>query len=53
MYILRLSLNIYIYWVPAERMLADCLTKSGANSQMLLSVLQTGRLQGEEKEKKD
>ena len=45
--------DVSVHWVPAERMLADCLTKSGASSQMLLSVLQTGRLQGEEKKKRD
>ena len=31
-------------WVPSERMLADCLTKKGASSNVLRKVLQKGVL---------
>ena len=33
-----------IEWIPKEKQLADCMTKKGANSDTLLNVLTSGRL---------
>ena len=36
--------NVSVYWMRSTDMLADCLTKKGADTRKLLSVIQHGRL---------
>ena len=36
--------NVSVYWMPSTEMLADCLTKKGADTRKLLSVIQHGQL---------
>ena len=36
--------EVYLRWAKAGSMLADCLTKKGANPDPLLEVLRTGKL---------
>ena len=36
--------NVSVYWLRSSEMIADCLTKKGADSSKLLSVIQQGKL---------
>jgi hypothetical protein len=38
--------KVDVRWVPGDRMIADCLTKRGARTAELISVLKTGRMKG-------
>ena len=36
--------NMGVQWIPADLMLADCMTKRGASGEHLLQVLRSGKL---------
>ena len=44
--------NAEIKWVEAGNMIADCLTKRGAKSDMLMDTIKTGRLFQEAEKKR-
>ncbi len=37
--------NVSVKWIPGEKMLADCLTKDGANPDKLMEVLRLGKIE--------
>ena len=43
--------RVEVNWVPAGKMLADCLTKRGMNAEELMNVLKTGRLPDREEDR--
>ena len=45
--------RVEVNWIPAGKIMADCLTKRGANTEELMDVIRTGMLPntGENKEK--
>ena len=38
------EMNLEVHWIPTALMLSDCLTKMGASSEKLATVMETGKL---------